>query len=64
MNYLDQLEFSETLEKLAKDAEVMAMTAEELIYEIKYMAKVHKDLADKMESQIATELSRLYEDSH
>lgn len=61
MSFLEKYEFSEKLEKLVDVADYMAMTREELLEEVKFMAKMYKSQADCEEQKVAAEIEALYE---
>lgn len=61
MSFLEKYEFSEKLEKLVDVADYMAMTREELLEEVKFMAKMYKSQADDEEQKVAAEIEALYE---
>lgn len=61
MNFIANYELADKLEKLADVAKYLAMTPEEIIEELKFMAKMHRAQADREEYEIAKELDRIYD---
>jgi acetolactate synthase small subunit len=62
MNFIANYELAEKLEKLADVARYLDMTPDEIIQELMYMAKIHRDQADREEQEVAMELDRMYQD--
>lgn len=60
MTVNEALKVADRLNKMYQNSEVMALTREELQQEIVYLAKQYQILADKIDEEMAAELSATF----